>query len=239
MIAALIVFLNILFIEIILSVDNAAVLAVIVNRKLSDSVQRAKALKYGIWGAFIFRGLSLFFVSYILYNPSIGAWFKIIGGLYLCYLTFTHFTKKEDSIEEGNTSIGDFFGKLFGLGAFWSTVISVEILDMAFSADNLVACVALSKNIYIVCGAVFLGIIGMRFVAQKFSKLLEIFPNLETSAFFVILILGIKMLLSGIYDFYPESYSHKLLNHHNTDLVFSGITLCVFLLPILLKRINK
>ena len=238
MIASIIVFLNILFIELILSVDNAAVLAVIVNKKLSDPIQRSKAIKYGIIGAYVFRGLSLIFVSWILYNPSIGAWFKIIGGAYLCYLFYTHLTPESDSVEEGNTSFIDKIGSILKLSTFWTTVIAVEVLDMAFSADNLVACVALSSNIYIVCGAVFIGILGMRFVAQYFSKLLEKFPNLEKSAFIVILLLGIKMMLGGIFDFFPTSYLHKILNHHSTDLVFSAITLGVFLIPILFKKIK-
>lgn len=233
MVTTILVFLNILLIELILSVDNASVLAVIVNKNLSDPKDRDKALKYGILGAYAFRGLSLVFVSFIIYNPSIGAWFKIIGGLYLCYLFYTHLTPEVDSIEEGNTSWIAKACKKLKINNFWTTVIMVEVLDIVFSIDNLVACVSLSSNIWIVCGAVFLGILGMRFVAKYFSTLLEKYPSLESSAFIVILLLGLKMALAGVFDFFPKTAIHSILNGHLTDIVFSGITLGVFLFPII------
>lgn len=45
MTTTILVFLNILLIELILSVDNASVLAVIVNKKLSNELDRKYALK--------------------------------------------------------------------------------------------------------------------------------------------------------------------------------------------------
>jgi predicted tellurium resistance membrane protein TerC len=115
----------------------------------------------------------------------------------------------------------------------------VEFLDIVFSLDNLVAVVSLSSNMWIVCTAVFLGIIGMRFVAQYFSQLLEKFPSLEKSAFIVILLLGLKMTIAGVFDFFPDTTIHGILNGHYTDLGFSVITLSVFLYPILKVKLQK
>lgn len=228
----------ILLIEIVLSVDNASVLAVIVNRNLSNEAERKKALTYGIIGAYVFRGLSLFLVSWLIYNPTVGAVTKILGGIYLCYLYYTHSTPEADSVEEGEMGYIEKFCLKLKLTPFWSTVIMVEFLDIVFSLDNLVACVSLSSNFYVVCTAVFLGIIAMRFVAQYFSNLLLQFPTLENSAFIVILLLGIKMSLAGIFDFFPNTFLHKLLNNHNTDLFFSLITLSVFIFPIIKTKLN-
>jgi YkoY family integral membrane protein len=236
MITTIFIFLNILLIELILSVDNAAALAIVVNKNLPDENLRKKALRYGILGAYIFRGLSLLLVSYIIYNPSIGAWFKIVGGFYLIYLFYTHLTPEADSAEEGEVGWLEKICKYFSINKFWTTVIMVEFLDIVFSMDNLVACVSLSSNIYIVCGAVFVGILGMRFVAQYFSGLLLKFPSLESSAFYVILLLGIKMFVAGIFDFFPGTVIHTLLNSHSTDLAFSVITLLVFIFPILKNK---
>lgn len=236
---SIIVFLNILLIELILSVDNAAALAIVVNKNLQSDELRKKSLRYGIIGAYLFRGLSLLLVSYIIYNPSIGAWFKILGGSYLCYLFYTHLTPEADSVEEGEVSWLQKACNYFKLGNFWTTVIMVEFLDIVFSLDNLVACVSLSDNIYLVCGAVFVGILGMRFVAQYFSSLLIKFPSLENSAFYVILLLGIKMTLAGIFDFFTKTIFHEILNNHNTDLIFSAITLLVFAFPIVKKWFER
>lgn len=230
------IFLNILLLEVILSVDNASVLAVIVNKKLNNPTDRSKALRYGILGAYVFRGLSLFFVSWIIYNPSVGAWFKILGGAYLCYLFYTHLTPEADSAEEGNVGFLEKICKKLRINDFWTTVVLVEFLDIVFSIDNLVACVSLSSNFYIVVGAVFVGIFAMRFVAKYFSRLLEKHPSLEKSAFFVILLLGIKMALAGFFDFYPKSYYHELLNSHHTDMIFSVLTLVVFAIPIFASK---
>lgn len=234
-------FLIILLMEIVLSVDNAAVLGVVVNKNLQNQEDRNKALKYGIIGAYVFRGLSLGLVSWILYNPEVGALFKVVGGLYLCYLWYTHSTPEADSTEEGNTTwIENLVNKLpFKLSKFWITVIMVEFVDIVFSLDNLVACVALSDNIWIVVAAVFVGILGMRFVAQKFSTVLEKYPQLESAAFFVILLLGIKMTLGGVFDWFPETLAHGVLNSHITDFVFSLITLGVFAYPVLRAKASE
>lgn len=231
----LLVFLNIVLIEVILSIDNASVLAVIVNKNLSSAEERKKSLRYGIIGAYLFRGLSLLFVSYLLYNPSIGAWFKILGGLFLIRLWYTHLTEEEDSAEEGNVGWLEKICGKFKINRFWTTVILVEFMDIVFSVDNLVACVSLSSNFVIVCAAVFVGILGMRFVAQYFSKLLDKHPSLENSAFIVILLLGLKMAFAGILDFIMKDH---FLNWHSTDLIFSLITLGVFALPILKNKLK-
>lgn len=237
---AIIVFLNILLIELILSVDNASVLAVIVNRSLDNEAERRKALRYGIIGAYVFRGLSLLLVGWLLYNPEVGAVLKILGGGYLMYLFYTHLTAEADSIEEGKEPgwLQQFCNWL-GLNKFWTTVVMVEFLDMAFSMDNILAVVALSSNMWIVISAVFLGILGMRFVAQYFSKLLVQYPSLEGSAFVVILLLGFKMALAGVFDFFPGTQVHTILNGHYTDLGFSALTLLVFFIPMIKSKLAK
>ena len=55
---------NLIIIESLLSVDNAAVLATMVM-DLSPE-KRNRALKYGIWGAYIFRGLAMLFASVLI-----------------------------------------------------------------------------------------------------------------------------------------------------------------------------
>ena len=73
---------NLIIIESLLSVDNAAVLATMVM-DLPEK-QRNKALKYGIWGAYIFRGLAMIFASFLIQIW----WLKPLGGLYLLYLVY-------------------------------------------------------------------------------------------------------------------------------------------------------
>ena len=64
--SGLIIF-NLILFESLLSIDNAAVLATMVIDLPKE--QRSKALKYGIFGAYFFRGLCLFFAAY-LFKPD-------------------------------------------------------------------------------------------------------------------------------------------------------------------------
>lgn len=228
------IFLTILILESILSIDNAAVLAVVVNKALDNPVQRKKAMTYGILGAYLFRGVSLLAVGWILYNPMFGIWAKLLGGFYLLKLAYTYFWGKQES--DVNTSWASRIGKFFGLSVFWQTVLAVELLDIAFSVDNLLAVVSLTENMYAIITAVFLGILIMRFVAQKFSTLLHKYPKLESSAFVVIFALGAKLIVSGLCDWLPILMPLKaILDTHTFDIVFSCITMLIFFLPVIIR----
>lgn len=228
------VILNLIVIESLLSVDNAAVLAAMVQDLPSH--QRNKALKYGILGAYVFRGLCLLFATFLIKI----LWLKIAGGIYLCWLAYKYFSKKEneneqDSIEKERNPV---FRKLKGiLGVFWTTVALVEIMDLTFSIDNIFAAVAFTDKIGLIWVGVFIGILAMRFVAQGFIKLLERYPFLEKTTFIVIAILGFKLILSGACDYIPENPITPILNHHTTDILFSIGVLVMFFLPIFLKSV--
>jgi YkoY family integral membrane protein len=222
---------NLVIIESLLSVDNAAVLATMVM-DLPEH-QRSKALKYGIWGAYIFRGIAMIFASFL-----IKFWFlKPLGGLYLLYLVYGYWKGKQTASEEDD--IVDkkenwlYKATVGSLGTLWATVCLVELMDMAFSIDNVFAAVAFSPNIILVCTGVFIGILAMRFIAQWFVKLMERYNFLETAAFIVIGILGIKLTLSLYQHFYPESGVARFLGSHTADIIMSILTVAIFFVPIL------
>ena len=222
---------NLIIIESLLSVDNAAVLATMVM-DLPEK-ERDKALKYGIWGAYIFRGLAMIFASFLIKIW----WLKPIGGIYLLYLVYDYWKSKQTQSEEDDTldkkSNWLYKATIGSLGTFWATVALVELMDMAFSIDNVFAAVAFTPNIILVCVGVFIGILAMRFIAQWFVKLMEKYNFLETAAFIVIAILGIKLTLSLFEHFYPESGFSKFLSSHTADIGISVLTVSIFFIPIL------
>lgn len=226
------ILINIIVIESLLSVDNSAVLAVMVKDLPPE--QKGKALKYGIIGAYVLRGACLLLASYLVKI----LWLKIAGGLYLCYLAYDFF-KQKNKEEDGKLDKEEnwFYKKFKGVfGAFWTTVILVELVDLTFSIDNIFAVVAFTDNIYLICIGVFVGILAMRFVAQRFVVLIEKYPTLEKITFIVIALLGIKLTLSGICDYIPNNFVSPILNHHNTDIIFSAGILLLFLFPVFFKR---
>jgi YkoY family integral membrane protein len=222
---------NLIIIESLLSVDNAAVLATMVMDLPED--QRDRALKYGIWGAYIFRGLAMLFASFLIKIW----WLKPLGGLYLLWLVWDWYKGKQTSKTDDDLidkKSNWFYRTTVGaLGTFWSTVVLVEIMDMAFSIDNVFAAVAFSDNIILVWIGVFIGILAMRFIAQYFVRLMQKYPFLETAAFIVIAILGLKLMLSIFEHFYPESAASKFLSSHTTDMGVSILTVLIFFIPIL------
>ncbi len=182
------------FLEGLLSADNALVLAMMV-RHLPKAEQK-RALRYGIWGAFAFR-----LVAVLLANLLLSLWYlKVLGGAYLLYLALAHVVAR-------NRSDGDPEAHRVDKG-FWWTVALVEFADIAFSIDSILAAVAmaeemhgLSKNekfLIVVTGGI-LGIITMRFVAGYFITLLERFRGLEAGAYGLVAWIGLKLVASGLH----------------------------------------
>ncbi len=188
------------FLEGLLSADNALVLAVMV-RHLPRAEQR-RALRYGIWGAFIFR-----LIAVLLSSVLIKFWlFKLIGGLYLVYLAIAHFVtafvqrghqgaEAEETGGPNQTSPSKQFGR-----GFWGTVISVELVDLAAVAmsDDLPDRFGDKWKLAVVYIGGILGILTMRFVAGYFILLLDRFRGLANGAYFLVAWIGLKLVSSGL-----------------------------------------
>lgn len=228
----------IMLLEVLLSVDNAAVLATMVRDLPKD--QQGRALKYGIVGAYFFRGVCLIFAALIL---NIW-WLKPFGGLYLVYLTYDYFKSKatpENEDDTLNKSENWFYKSTIGLfGQFWATIALVEVMDLAFSIDNVFAAVIINPNVILVVAGVFVSILAMRFVAQWFVKILDKYPFLESIAFVVIGILGIKLGLSLYTHYFQNSWLANMTdsevnkeNAEHFDIYVSVFTFALFCLPIL------
>ncbi len=209
------IFLNIMILEIVLSIDNAAVLATMVKELPKE--QQKKALTYGIAGAYVFRGLALLFASILIKL----VWLKVAGGLYLMYLAYNALSSKVETEGSSKMTI-----KIPFLSALWSTIVAIEMMDLVFSIDNVFAAVAFTPNLWLICGGVFVGILAMRFATTKFVKVLEKNPILERVAYWVIGALGLKLV---------SSYWLHDLNTEAIDAVFSILTLLAFIIPLIIK----
>ncbi|MDO7850055.1 hypothetical protein Q4S41_00505 [Hymenobacter sp. CA1UV-4] len=218
---------NLVIIESLLSVDNAAVLATMVGDLPKE--QRHKALRYGIIGAYVFRGVCIVFASFL-----IKFWFlKPLGGLYLLYLAYGHFKARpahdDETIDKEKSW---FYRNTLGLvGKFWATVALIELMDLAFSIDNVFAVVAFTDNLILICVGVFIGILAMRLVAQAFVLLMGRYPFLETAAFVVIALLGLKLMLSLVSHFLPGHPVSEALEGEAADVALTVLTVACFLVP--------
>ncbi len=220
------VLLVLIALEGLLAADNALVIAVMVKHLPED--QRKKALFYGLAGAFVFRIGSLFIISFL-----VGVWqVQALGALYLLFVAIQHLVgkfirgKQAQKVKAEAEANGEEVKKGSG---FWMTVLKVELADIAFAVDSILAAVAFAValpkiealgNIGGMNGGHFLviltgGIIGlvmMRFAAGIFVKLLDKRPGLETAAYLIVGWVGVKLAvftLSAL-EVIPKDFSHSL-----------------------------
>ncbi len=200
-----VIVIQLIFLEGILSIDNAAVLgAMVVGLPKNEPIpwphslawlgihmekllghQRQGALRVGLLGAYVGRGLMLLAASFIIRNP----WLRLIGALYLVRLALDELGASQDEDDE-NEGMHEIKRK-----TFWITVLNVELMDLAFSLDNVVAAVSLSNEIWVVMLGVAIGILLMRFAAGMFSYIVEKLPVLKTAAYILVLNIAIELLL--------------------------------------------
>lgn len=206
----------------ILAADNAVVMAVMVKHLPHD--QQRKALFYGLFGAFLFRFAALFLITFLVNVWEIQA----IGAAYLLFLSAHYLVKKymgvakEKKVKEGKSQ------------SFWFTVLKVEIADIAFAIDSMLAAVVLAVTLKPtgwfhvggIDGGQFLvmllggliGVIIMRFAANSFVSLLSKYPGLETAAFLIVGWVGVKLTVLTLAHenvailphHFPETFEWKL-----------------------------
>jgi YkoY family integral membrane protein len=209
--SAILLIVQLVYLEGILSIDNAAVLGAMVAHlpehapipwppwlrfvgRLLDPIlrgQRPGALKVGLLGAYVGRGAMLFLAAWVVRNR----WLLLVGGLYLIYLGIGHFGSKAEAAEDEARG----YVATRRLLSFWPVVLNLELADLAFSLDNVVAAVALSREMWVVLTGVFLGIITMRFAAGLFVRLIRAEPMLEHAAYLLVLAIGLELLAEELF----------------------------------------
>lgn len=184
---------TLVFMEGLLSFDNALALAALV--KPLPEEQQKKALMYGMVCAFLFRFIALFCVTFIMANPFI----KVLGGLYLLFIGIQGIVGESDNKSEMKLKAHSFIRIL----------ILVELCDLAFSVDSILAAVAFSNVMWVVVTGGILGIIMMRFASSMFISLMKTFPNLEKTAFILVTVVGLKIFSEVCWDL--DFHSHSSL----------------------------
>jgi YkoY family integral membrane protein len=176
----------------LLSADNALVLAILVLGLPRH--QQRKALRYGILGAFGFRILATLLAVHLLAV----AWVKLLGGLYLLYLSWKHFFGHTGGSEERRAIQPA--RPWLGLSAFWATVVKVELTDIVFAVDSILVAVAMSNKLWVIITGGLLGIITMRLVIGQLLVVVRRYPALVDGAFVIIAWVGIKLLVEYLHS---------------------------------------
>ena len=215
------VIVGLVLIEGLLSVDNALGIAAMAAH-LPKHQQKA-ALRWGLIGAYLFRGIALALVAWLMHNE----WVKWFGALYLLYLAAAHLRLQPEPHPEVSSSPSAVAGR--GLLA---TICSIELMDLSLSLDNVVAAVGMVNgvseipehlHIWVVCTGVFIGIAALRIVAGWCIGLIEKHPVLNATAFMLVGYVGLALCVEmGL-------AAAGVQWHMGVDLKFYGIALIVAL----------
>ena len=146
----------------------------------------------------------LVLAAWVINNPFL----KILGAAYLIKLAFEHLAVadqpgEEEILEQHHQQEAS---------AFWLVVLNVELADLAFSLDNVVAAVALSNKLWVVLLGVALGIVTMRFAAGIFTWMIRREPILATAAYIVVFNIGAELLLAEFYHMHFEAWQKFVIS---------------------------
>jgi YkoY family integral membrane protein len=165
-----------------------------------------KALSYGLIGALVLRVAMIALAAYLLKWSIL----KLAGGLYLLWMAARYFVRGRgpqnltQSAQQAPMP-------------FWSTVALIELTDVAFAADSILAAVALvgpgpagviHPKLWLIVVGAMLGVVLMRFAAALLARLLERFPGLHRSAYLLVLLIGIKLMADWAFN--SQAHPHRI-----------------------------
>ncbi|MDQ4063409.1 MAG: TerC family protein [Actinomycetota bacterium] len=157
-------FIGVLLIDLILSGDNAVVIALAV-RNLEGDVRR-RAIQLGVAAAIGLRIIFVFIVAFLVTLPLL----QLIGGLLLIYISW-QLVRQED--EEANVKAGS---------GLWQSIRIIAVADAVMSLDNVIALVAISRDsageprVWLIALGIALTIPIIIFGATILSNLMNRFP---------------------------------------------------------------
>ncbi|MFS0673479.1 TerC family protein [Ornithinibacillus sp. 179-J 7C1 HS] len=152
--------LKILLINLVLSGDNAIVIAM-ASRNLRGDLKK-KAIVWGTFGAVLFRLIFTVIVMYLLNLPFI----HLVGGLLLLIVAYKLLVAKES--EESSVRVGN---------SLKEAIAIIILADLLMSLDNVLGIVAVSDgNMMLVFVGVILSIPIMLYASQFILRLMENFP---------------------------------------------------------------
>lgn len=204
-------FIGVLLIDLILSGDNAVVIALAV-RNLEGNVRR-RAIQLGVAAAIGLRILFAFIVSFLVQIPLL----QVVGGLLLIYISW-QLVKPED--EESDIEAGS---------GLWQSVRIIAVADAVMSLDNVIALVAISRNpegdprVWLVALGIVLTIPIIMFGATILSDLMDRFPLIVYAGAALLVYVAVELMFDDRLGV-VQSFAHATEGYHRiTALVAAAI----------------
>ena len=183
----IIIFSQIVFIDLVLAGDNAIIIGMVASQFPPE--QRKKIIFWGIGAAVILRIILTLLTAYLLQITGL----RLIGGialLYICYKLYTDVIKKSstdnEKIKVNNSS-------------FWKAIWTVLIADFTMSLDNVLGVAGAAKDHYglLVFGLV-LSIALMATAATLISGWIKKYSWIGWIGLFAILAVAIELIYTDL-----------------------------------------
>ena len=183
----IIIFSQIVFIDLVLAGDNAIIIGMVASQFPPE--ERKKIIFWGIGAAVILRIILTLLTAYLLQITGL----RLIGGLallYICYKLYTDVIKKSSSDKESLKVDSSNF-----LKAIWTVLIA----DFTMSLDNVLGVAGAAKDHYwlLIFGLV-LSIVLMATAATLISGWIKKYSWIGWLGLFAILAVAIELIYTDI-----------------------------------------
>ena len=182
----LIIFSQIVFIDLVLAGDNAIIIGMVASKFPSD--QRKKIIFWGIGGAVILRIILTMITAYLLQITGL----RLVGGLLLLYIVYKLYvdviqnSSKEEDVKVDNSSL---------IKAIWTVLIA----DFTMSLDNVLGVAGAAGDHYILLiFGLALSIILMATAANLISKWIKEYKWIAWVGLLAILIVAIQLIYTDV-----------------------------------------
>ncbi len=206
-------FLRLLFvlgIDLILSGDNAVVIALAARRLKGPN--RRKAILWGTAGAVALRLLFAAVVSYLLWIPFL----QVAGGLLLLWIAWKLFHNDGHHDDEG--------GKVRAGTSTWEAIRIIVLADAVMALDNVIALVGAARgDLLLLAIGIALTIPLVIFGSALLTCLLDRFPALVYAGAGLLVYIAVEM-------FFADAAAHEYLEPYETlEPLVAVIAVALFL----------
>ena len=182
-----IIFFQIVFIDLVLAGDNAIIIGMIASQFPSD--QRKKIIFFGISAAVILRIIFTLITAYLLQITGI----RLIGGillLYVCYKLYTDVVKNNNK-EKNNLKVDN--------SSFLKAITTIIIADVTMSLDNVLGVAGAARDHYfLLIFGLLLSIALMATAATLISKWIKKYKAIAWIGLFAILAVAIDLIYTDV-----------------------------------------
>ena len=186
----IIIFFQIVFIDLVLAGDNAIIIGMVASQFADD--QRKKIIFWGIGAAIVLRIIFTLITAYLLQINGL----RLVGGILLLYIAYKLY---KDVIKNGNDNKNNL---KVDNSSFLKAITAVIIADVTMSLDNVLGVAGAAKEHYIllIFGLV-LSIILMATAANLISKWIKKYRWIAWLGLLAILVVAIDLIYTDLIHF--------------------------------------